>query len=169
MTNMNEEDRLRWGGPSPWAGRDSRTDAQKRDDIANPLIITYVEYLHPGIFLPETSVHPVTRRDPEHAAREAPRTAYAFRFFDRASVTVTIDGADSVLTGEPVRYSGHYYINATTLTAEDVAALPGDHAILLANMRGNDWLLVVRCRTGNFQPLLPGDCVISPPEGRQGK
>jgi hypothetical protein len=27
---VNEE-RQRWGGPSPWAGRDSRTDAQKKE------------------------------------------------------------------------------------------------------------------------------------------
>jgi hypothetical protein len=26
------EERARWGGPSPWAGRDSRTDAQKAAD-----------------------------------------------------------------------------------------------------------------------------------------
>lgn len=32
MTYNPAEERNRWGGPSPWAGRDSRTDAQKRDD-----------------------------------------------------------------------------------------------------------------------------------------
>ncbi len=32
MTDFNAEERNRWGGPSPWAGKDSRTDAQKRND-----------------------------------------------------------------------------------------------------------------------------------------
>jgi hypothetical protein len=30
--NYNETERARWGGPSPWAGRDSRTGAQKRHE-----------------------------------------------------------------------------------------------------------------------------------------
>lgn len=32
MTDFNAIERNRWGGPSPWAGKDSRTDAQKRGD-----------------------------------------------------------------------------------------------------------------------------------------
>ena len=30
--DINANERQRWGGPSPWAGKDSRTDAQKQDD-----------------------------------------------------------------------------------------------------------------------------------------
>ena len=30
MPDQNDIERQRWGGPSPWAGKDSRTDAQKR-------------------------------------------------------------------------------------------------------------------------------------------
>ena len=30
MTDQNGVERQRWGGPSPWANRDSRTAAQKR-------------------------------------------------------------------------------------------------------------------------------------------
>lgn len=30
--DFNAEERQRWGGPSPWAGRDSRTNAQKQED-----------------------------------------------------------------------------------------------------------------------------------------
>ena len=34
MTDYNAIERQRWGGPGPWAGKDSRTDAQKRDEAA---------------------------------------------------------------------------------------------------------------------------------------
>jgi hypothetical protein len=30
VTNFNEVERQRWGGPSPWAGKDPRTEAQHR-------------------------------------------------------------------------------------------------------------------------------------------
>ena len=32
MTDYNAIERLRWGGPSPFAGKDTRTEAQKRVD-----------------------------------------------------------------------------------------------------------------------------------------
>ena len=32
MADYNAIERRRWGGPSPWAGKDSRTDVQKLDD-----------------------------------------------------------------------------------------------------------------------------------------
>lgn len=41
---MNEDfnaiERSRWGGPSPWAGKDSRTDAQKLDDETRTALIS---------------------------------------------------------------------------------------------------------------------------------
>lgn len=49
-------------------------------------------------------------------------------------------------------------------TADDVAALPGDHAILLSNMRANDWPVVVRTRCGNWQPIEGDDVVLSAEE-----
>lgn len=47
-------------------------------------------------------------------------------------------------------------------TAEQVEQLPGDHDILLANMRGNGWAKVVRTRCGNWQPVEVGDVVMTP-------
>lgn len=56
---------------------------------------------------------------------------------------------------------GHRIYIGESLTTEDVERLPGDHSILLSNMRGNDWERVVRTRRGNFQPVEPGDVVIA--------
>jgi hypothetical protein len=125
-----------------------------------PDITTYVEYLHPGSFYPEDTTAVVTERDPARVAREAAADVFAFRFYDVARTVVTIDGEDVTLRSGAVRSSGLYYIDAEQLTSADVAALPGDHSILLANMRGNGWDPILRCRTGNFRPLEDGDVII---------
>lgn len=46
------------------------------------------------------------------------------------------------------------------LDASQVAALDGDHEILLDNMEFNDWDTVVRTRCGNFQPVESNDTVL---------
>jgi hypothetical protein len=128
--------------------------------VNEPTITTYVEYFYPGSFYPETSAVAVTSREPERVAAEAPEAAFAFRFFDRASLTVSVGRKDVQLRSDRLNESGRYYIDAEDLTMADVAALPGDHKILLANMRSNGWEPVVRCRTGNFQPREAGDVLI---------
>jgi hypothetical protein len=48
------------------------------------------------------------------------------------------------------------------LTREDVAALPGNHEILLRNMEYNeDCNPIMRTRCGNFQPFGENDVVLS--------
>jgi hypothetical protein len=122
---------------------------------------TYVEYLYPGSFFPEESRRPVTERDPATIAREAAPGAFAFRFYDIVTTTVTTNGPAIELRRGAVNPTGRYYIDAEKLTAADVEALPGDHRVLLANMRGNGWDPILRCRTGNFQPLEDGDVLIT--------
>lgn len=57
--------------------------------------------------------------------------------------------------------SGRFYIDAEKLNVADVEALPGDHTIMLDNMRCNRWPAVLRCRTGNFQPLQAEDSLVT--------
>ena len=128
---------------------------------------TYLTCLSPGSFYPEDSTGEVTGRDPGKTAREVSSDVFAFRYHDIAATTVTIDGEDGedvTLRSRALRKSPLYYIDAEELTAADVEALPGDHKILLANMRGNGWDVILRCRTGNFRPKEPGDVVISTKE-----
>ena len=126
-----------------------------------PEVTTYVKYLYPGALCPEESSVPVTERDPEKIAREADPAVFAFSFYDVTVITVEVGGEDTELRGGERNPSPLYYIDAEKLTADDVAALPGDHSILLSNMRGNGWDVILRCRAGNFRPIEDGDVVIS--------
>ena len=132
-----------------------------------PTVTTYVEYLYPGAFFPEESARAVPGRNPGQIAREAPAGVFAFTFYDEVTATVTTGGEEVRLRSRAIRKTGRYYIDAEKLTAADVEALPGDHKILLANMRGNRWDVILRCRAGNFQPMEGGDVVISSETGEQ--
>jgi hypothetical protein len=136
-------------------------------NITEPTVTTYVEYLYPGSFYPEDMREQVTERDPAAIAVAAPSGVFAFRFYDVVSATATLGDLTVSLRSAAVNESGRFYIDAEKLTAADVEALPGDHAILLSNMRGNGWEPVLRCRTGNFQPLEFGDVIISSETGAQ--
>lgn len=132
------------------------------ETTAMPVTTTYVEYLYRGLIVSEGSSVPVAERDAARCAREASPGTFAFRFYDK--VTGFIE--DTPVKSAPLRESGWYYIDAERLTAADVAALPGDYSVLLDNMRSNQWPAVIRCRTGNFQPMHADDMVISSETGR---
>lgn len=124
--------------------------------------ITYVEYQHPGSFYSEDIRRIVDRRDPQRAANDAPASAFVFTFFDVVVATALVDGEEVELRSRNRCRSARYYIDAEVLDEHDVESLPGDHHILLANMRSNGWSFVVKCRSGNFQPFdPPGDQVIT--------
>lgn len=114
---------------------------------------TYVAYQHPGSFFSEESVKPVDARNPQQQANDAPDTAFAFFYFDIVTTVVNVEGERIETSSGRRNITKTYYIDAELLTSDQVAALPGDHSILLSNMRGNGWDPIVRCRTGNFQPF----------------
>lgn len=122
---------------------------------------TYVRYLSPGSFFPEESSAAVSERDPRRIAAEAGSGVFAFAFYDVVTTTATAGGDEVRLSSKPLRESGLYYIDAEPLTAYQVGELPGDHSILLSNMRSNGWDTILRCRTGNFRPLEDGDEIVS--------
>ena len=126
---------------------------------------TYAEFLSRGLIVAETSSHPVAGvRDPATIARwHAGPDVYAFRFYD----VVTTEANGIPLSSGHLSESCWYWIDAERLTAQDVAVLPGDHSVLLDNMRSNGWAEVARCRTGNFQPMAPGDVCISSETGER--
>ncbi len=47
----------------------------------------------------------------------------------------------------------------------DIQSMEGME-VLASNMKNNDWNLVIRCRTDNFQPFLPGDKIVNSYESR---
>jgi hypothetical protein len=82
---------------------------------------------------------------------------------------VTEDGDGSTSSKwEPAndgsRKSYRIYIGEL-LTSAQVAALPGDHRILLSNMEYNDDCdPIMRTRCGNFQPFKESDVIVAPQE-----
>lgn len=124
---------------------------------------TYVRYFMPGAFVPEEGTREVPERNPYEIARELPADVFAFEFFEKIAMNITLNESgdrEQLASGERNR-SGRFYIDAEKLTASDVEALPGDHRILLSNMRGNGWDTILRCRTGNFQPPLAEDSIVT--------
>lgn len=114
---------------------------------------TYVAYQYPGSFFSEESVKPVVARNPQQQANDAPDSAFAFFYFDIVTTVVNVEGERIETSSGRRNIIKTYYIDAELLTSDQVAALPGDHSILLSKMRGNGWDPIVRCRTGNFQPF----------------
>ncbi len=119
---------------------------------------TYVDYSVPGSFFAEHDVREVSNRNVDEAVKNAPNGAFVFSFYD--IVTVEQDGVE--LESKPLERSSNYYIDAQVLTVADIEAMNADdsYRILLINMRCNDWSSVLKCRTGNFQPMQDGDIVV---------
>jgi hypothetical protein len=131
-------------------------------DTSPTLTVTsHVEYLYPGAITAEIGSNRVTERDPQRAADHAAPGAYAFTFYDVASVVMEVNGERITLKSGRINESARYLIDGEVFDAEGVAALEGNFTILLDNMRANGWQSVVRFRSGGFQPLRPTDMLIS--------
>ena len=128
--------------------------------MSAPVVTTYIRYLYPGTL--EGHDRAVANRDPEQAVRNAPEDAYGFTVSERISAVVHAgpDREPVTLSSPARRVSRPFFIDGTALDAEDVASLPGNHRILLDNMRVNRWERVIRCRTGNFLPFAAGDTLV---------
>lgn len=116
----------------------------------------YVEYLHPGIIVSETSVREISERDVSKV--EISDNCFGFRFFDR---TVTfVDG--EMFTGKRKNISGWHY-RGKKMTLNQVKATFGNdskYSILISNMECNDVRAVVRTQFGQFIPLNDDDQII---------
>lgn len=114
---------------------------------------TYVEFLLPGSFFPEAITREVADRSPP---QDIPRNTFGYSFFSR-----TVMQQDGETLIGPVRERSPTTYFGEVMAVEQVEALPGDHEILLSNMRINGWSRVVRTTLGNFRPLEKGDSVIA--------
>lgn len=117
------------------------------------------EYLIPGFLFSEETVRTLPRRSVSEALAVAPEHSFCFSFYD---VEETPDlGPDFTVHPKPKNRSGKHYIDGEVFTLEQVQGLGGDHGNLVANMTGNGWARVVRCRTGNWQPFEDNDQIVS--------
>lgn len=120
--------------------------------------VTRCEYNMPGAFFPEEDAITVATRDPQAALAKLPPSAYAFRFVTLVYLTTTTELGDEVeLPPTRTDVSGWYYPDGILYDVGAVEAMGDSLRILAANMRGNGWPTVVRCRTNNWQPFEAGD------------
>lgn len=119
----------------------------------------YVNFYMPGSFFSEESTLEVSadlRNSPMDVVALAPRSAFAFSFFDVKETEV--DG--EILRSRRVNVSGRYYIGGRVMTLEDVRRDIPNSRILQDNMTSNGWIRVIRCKTNNIQPLEDDDTVL---------
>jgi hypothetical protein len=84
------------------------------------------------------------RRDPIAVAKRAPSDVYGFVFCEADSP------GQALSPSKRSRSSGVNYINGTVLDASALRALVGKDAIVLRNMLGNRYELMINMRTGGF-------------------
>lgn len=112
-----------------------------------------IEFIYPGSLFSEESSAVIDHRDPARVKIED--GAFAFRFYDLKTLAGTLEDGSPISKSERINISKTYYPGGEVFTADDVARLEPkeDYRILLSNMRGNGYGLVVRTRRGNFQPF----------------
>jgi hypothetical protein len=120
------------------------------------MLIHYVEFFYPGIFMSETNTKQVKDRTPIKKEK-APAGCYGYRFFDREEK----QDKEEILLGKNKNHSGMTYFGKVyTLTEVKKMAKEKDMGCLVSNMESNDWPKVVQTIRGNWQPLEKGDTVI---------
>jgi len=123
--------------------------------------------LYPGSFMSEEGASvQVERGTPQAVLPKMPDDGrwFGVRLQARTWVRWTDDEGNEKWLPDGAPAGRRYIYIGEMLDAADVKALPGDHEILLSNMRGNRWDHVVRTRRGNFQPVLDQDRVVSEEE-----
>lgn len=119
-----------------------------------------VRFYLPGSLFPDETSRDIDIRTTAAALSVAPGNAFAFVFYDLPDETPDL-GPEFSVTPRPQNESGRYYIDAEPHTLAEVEAMGDDYRILASNMRGNRWVTIVRCRTGNWQPLEDGDRIVT--------
>ena len=129
-----------------------------------------VTYLIPGILFPEDDSRTIEDGPDlvDRAAAQAPRDAYCFTIETVLVADPIPDGRGGTLRVQPksMDESGYYYLGGELFTAEQIEALDDsgrEYQILLSNMRGNDWQMMIRTPLGNWQPFGEGDVLLPNP------
>lgn len=117
------------------------------------MIKHYVEFLHPGIIISDSSEKEVSHRD--YSKIKIPENAFGFRFFDIETVVVK----GEKLIGKKKNLSKWYY-QGEIYTKKDVENKVKDNDIILRNMEYNSIEKVIKTKFGQYIPMEKGDCVI---------
>lgn len=122
---------------------------------------TFVSFYFPGALVSETMEKEVKNRDIKKL--KIPDGAFAFCFYD---IFETVHTNMTLQSGHK-NHSKIYYPEARVMSLKDVKKEVSNPDILIRNMKTNKWPRVIRCRTGNFQPYYPKNCIILPKEDKK--
>lgn len=118
-----------------------------------------VVYLRPRRFLfgSRESVAPVTTRDHQRQAQDAPKDAYAFYYLHTQWQTAQFEGGE--VTATMISQSPRFFIDAEGIELNDVLCkLPRKVAERIHRQGGH----AVLCRTGNIEVFDPAaDTIVS--------
>ena len=123
---------------------------------------TYVEYLLPGIFMPEESTKEIKggSRDLKLALKQIPEACYCFKFYD----VETIEQNGEVLRGKAKNHSGWYYPDGEKIHWKKIPNTEKNR-ILINNIEHNGLGgYGIKTRIGNWQWLQEGDVIFSTKE-----
>jgi hypothetical protein len=121
---------------------------------------TLATFYEPGSLFAEEWSQEVSTRDPYEIAKLAPKRAFCFVLRDYVDKKTVVDG-DTFEKTEPLGEStGRYYLGGSVYTIDEMKAKFGsdrDRRILISNMENNNWLKVIQCPSGNWQPFTEKD------------
>ena len=113
----------------------------------------YVEFLHPGIIMSESSSEEVDHRDP--TLIKLPQNSFGFRFYDREEK----ESEGELLVGKSKNHS-YWSIQGEALTLADVKERFPKERTLIGNMERNKTKRVCKTEFGQFIPLDKEDTII---------
>ena len=113
----------------------------------------YVEFLHPGVIVTESSSEEVNHQNPDLI--KLPENAYAFRFYARQEK----ESLGELLVGKPKNHT-HWFMQGEVLTLADVKERFPKERVLIRNMERNETDRVCRTKFGQFIPLDKEDTII---------
>lgn len=120
------------------------------------MIKHFVQYLHPGLIVSDTSTKEVPERSLDYVLPLGDHT-FGFRFFD---MHVMKDG-DMELKSEPFNYSNYYYIGTKKTRAEIEERNSPKDKTLLTNMTISLCTAIVETKFGQSIPLRKDDVVLA--------
>jgi len=116
------------------------------------MIQTYVEFVYPGIVVPETSTEKTNHRDPNKI--KIPKNSYGFRFYDRE----ILEGTTGKLYGKQLNESNWFY-KGRVKTLNDVER-EEPNTVLHRNMKYNKINRVVVTEFGQAIPMEDEDIMV---------
>jgi hypothetical protein len=131
-------------------------DKENGKVVMDMVLKTYVEYLLPGLFMPESESKEIESRSVELALKMMPKSCYCFYFYS----VETVEQGGETLRGKAKNHSGRFYPGAQRVHWKAIPDIPNNDT-LRSNLRGSGLNgYGIKTRMGNWQPAQKGDKII---------